>query len=102
METKNYTVRKNKIGYQVIPMSQIDVIRIFGGHGICDHCGKPDYRGFLTPVLGRKWYCTPCHMDWEIRGKFYPEDVPYETQILEYFGQEIDAYYHRKKVMSEL
>ena len=82
----------NKLGHRIIGMSAENVIQIFGGHGICDHCGMRKSYGYLAPVMGRKWYCTQCKIEWENTGKFYPEDVQYESMILEEFKDQITRY----------
>lgn len=84
IDTK-YEPRKNKLGYTIIGMSAQDVISIFNGLGICDHCGQQKSYGYLIPVMGRKWHCTQCHVEWENTDKFYAEDLPYEAKVLAEF-----------------
>lgn len=90
--TPDFHVRTNLLGHKIIGMSREHVIAIFGGYGICDHCGCSKPYGYLTPVMGRKWYCTQCKIEWENTGQFYPEDVQYENMILEEFKENIKSY----------
>lgn len=90
--TPNFHVSATKIGHKIIGMSQGDVIAIFGGYGTCDHCGRSQPYGYLVPVLGRKWNCTQCKIEWENTGKHYPEDKQYEEMVLQEFIGIIKAY----------
>lgn len=88
----NYKIETTPAGHKAIPMSQIDVVSIFGGYGICDHCGKAKVHGYLVPVLGSKWNCDECHADFIKTAKFYPEDVPFEERALASFVARIERY----------
>lgn len=90
--TEKYSIHTNRLGYKIIAMSGADVAAIFNGYGICDHCGQKRSYGYLVPVMGHKWYCTQCHTEWSMTGKFYPEDVPYESKVLESFIHTIKTY----------
>lgn len=72
---------KNKKGHLVIKISMVDVVEMFGGVGICDHCNKADFEGYLIPVLGEKWFCKKCYKDWEERAVYYKEDREYEKKV---------------------
>lgn len=78
----HFEIKQNSAGYWVIPLSKWQVSEIFNGAGICDYCGHEADDGFFCPVLGHKWYCTKCHADWENTAIMYPEDLPYELEIL--------------------
>lgn len=93
--TPNFSVMNNRLGHRIIGMSGEDAIKIFGGLGICDHCGVKKSYGYLVPVMGRKWYCTQCKVVWESTGKFYQEDVHYEDMVLEGFIADIKEYEDR-------
>lgn len=73
---------QNEKGFYIIPMNREQVIEIFSGYGICDHCGKPATTGYLVPVMGHKWYCTECYDDWMTRAVNYEEDREYEMRVL--------------------
>lgn len=88
----NFKIETTPVGHKAIPMSQIDVVSIFGGYGICDHCGKAKVHGYLVPVLGSKWNCDECHADFIKTAKFYPEDVPFEDRMLVSFVARIERY----------
>lgn len=90
--TPNFSIRTTKVGHKIIGMSQLEVIAIFGGYGICDHCGQPKSYGYLIPVFGRKWNCTQCKIEWEAVAKHYPEDDKNEARVLEEFISIIKAY----------
>lgn len=93
--TPEFSVRTNRLGYRIIGMNRDQVIKIFGGLGICDNCGHSKSYGYLVPVMGRKWFCTECHVRWENFGKFHPEDVSYEGMVLEEFKDAIKSYEKR-------
>jgi hypothetical protein len=83
--TDKFSIRTNKLGYKIIGMSSADVKAIFNGYGICDSCGFPKSYGYLVPVMGQKWFCTECHIEWVNTGTFHPEDVEYQDKVLEGF-----------------
>lgn len=91
----------NKNGHRAIPMSQVDVVAIFQGFGICDNCAQPHEHGYLVPVLGSKWYCDNCYSDFEETGKFYPEDVPFEERMLQSFLKRIEFFANTKIQITE-
>lgn len=70
---------KTKNGYIAYKTTTEEMFRI-GGFGICDLCGKSHLDGgYLVPVLNG-WICPDCFSSWQERGRYYPEDIPYERQ----------------------
>ena len=59
-----------------------------GGLGICDDCGARPGDGYLVPVLNH-FQCPDCFNDFESRAKYYPEDVPFEEQMMRYWERVI-------------
>ena len=59
-----------------------------GGLGICDDCGEAAPNGFLVPVLNH-YMCPDCFEDWQSRGRFYPEDLPFESKTAAHYESRI-------------
>lgn len=74
---------KSKCGYTVYKASAFETIML-GGIGICDECNTASLNGYLVAVLNH-YMCPACYEDWNQSATFYPEDVPHEEHVAEYY-----------------
>lgn len=74
---------KSKCGYTVYHATAFEVMRL-GGIGVCDECNTASIDGYLVPVLNH-YMCPSCYKEWNERAVFYPEDVPHEERVAEYY-----------------
>ncbi|MBQ6164752.1 MAG: hypothetical protein IJK23_09795 [Clostridia bacterium] len=78
---------ETKSGYKAYHCTATE-IKITGGKGICDSCGKPHRLGYLIPVLNR-WYCEGCFNEWDNSTRFYGSDNAVEQRVDAYYRQMI-------------
>lgn len=78
---------KAKSGHLAYRSNAVETL-LLGGMGICDDCGELATEGFLVPVLNH-YMCPECFHNWENRGTFYSEDIPYEQHTAACFESRI-------------
>lgn len=90
---------KSKCGYTVYKVTILDIFEL-GGVGICDECGKASMNGYLVPVLNH-YQCPKCFDEWNARATYYPEDIPAEQRVAEYYEKMIPITEETEAVRSE-
>lgn len=81
----NIEVKTLPNGLRYIPMTMVEAMKIFWWLWICDNCNWGNFGKWnaYIPVLN-KWYCKKCFEDWKKRAKFYPDDVKFEENNIQY------------------
>lgn len=78
---------KSKCGYIVYEATAFETMRL-GGIGVCDECNTASLNGYLVPVLNH-YMCPSCYEEWNERAVYYPEDIPHEERVAEYYEKMI-------------
>lgn len=77
---------KITVGWTIYNVTREEIFS-WGGACVCDSCNEDmTDDSSLIPVLNH-CYCQKCFDDWEKRGKFYKEDLPFETKNINYYDK---------------